>query len=123
MKTKAAAFQSWLEGFSLPVYSAQSVPTDAKLPYITYTFSTGMFYEEPQNIVVNVWYGNNATEADANAKAEEIGRALGLGGVRVSCTGGAMWLMRGEPFSQTITTDSDIHRRYINITVEFLTVE
>lgn len=122
MCTKAAAFQSWVEGFELPAYTTSSVPKDATAPYITYDFSSGMFGEQQHAIVLNVWYPATDTEAAANAKAEEIGRALGIGGVRVLCEGGMIWLLRGEPFSQAVTDTNGLHRRYINITAEFLTI-
>lgn len=123
MTTKAGAFHAWIEDFGMPAYSSACVPTNARLPYITYEFSSGMFGEQQHAIVVNVWYGENASESEVNDKAEEIGRALGLGGVRLACEGGMVWLMRGEPFSQTVSDTAGLHRRYINITAEFLTIE
>ena len=122
MATKAQAFQTWAQGFGVPAYSSASVPNDATLPYITYDFASAMFGEQQQAIVLNLWYPATSTEADANAKAEEIGQALGIGGVRLTCEGGMVWLLRGEPFYQAVTDANGLHRRYINITAEFFTI-
>ena len=57
-----------------------------------------------------------------NAKAQEISDAIGMGGCMVAYDGGAMWIKRGSPWCQNIADESDrnIKRRYLNITVEFL---
>ena len=114
----AEAFQRWLEGFGLPVYATSSVPDDAKLPYVTYDWAIGDFLSGEVNETVNLWY-RTTSEAVPNAKADEIGKALGLGGVMLPYDGGGMWLKRGSPFCQSVTEEG-AKRRYLNIDIEFI---
>ena len=45
-----------------------------------------------------------------------------MGGAFVPYDGGAMWIKRGSPWCQNIADESNknIKRRYLNITVEYL---
>lgn len=117
--TRAAALQAWFEQF-LPAYTDASVPDDAVFPWLTYELVSGAWGEE-DGITVNLWYYTQS-EAVPNAKAQEIANAIGMGGVFVHYDGGAMWIKRGSPWCQSVKDDSDpnIKRRYINITVEYL---
>lgn len=118
--TKAAALQAWFERF-LPAYAASSVPDDATFPWLTYELITGAWESGEIGLTVNLWFYTES-EAVPNAKAQEISDAIGMGGVLVPYDGGAMWIKRGSPWCQTIKddTDNNIKRRYINITVEYL---
>ena len=60
--------------------------------------------------------------ASRRAKAQEIADAIGMGGTFVFYDGGAMWITRGSPWCQNIAdeSDKDIKRRYLNLTVEYL---
>ena len=121
MPSKAAALHLWLKGFGIDVYRDAAVPKDAEMPYITYSLSLGMFGEGECPATVDVWY-RTPSEAVPNAKAEEIGRALGLGGTVLPCEGGAMWVKRGEPFCQAVADeDNAVKRRTINLSIEYLT--
>ena len=80
-------------------------------------------YADPiERKTVNLWY-YTTQEAEPNAKAQEISDAIGLGGVFVPCDDGAIWIKRGSPWCQNVRDDSDtnIKRRYLNITVEYIT--
>jgi len=117
--TKAAAIQAFMSQFGIPAYSDAAVPENAALPYITYTPVSGSWGDGQVPLYVNIW--TKGSEADINARAEQIGDALGIGGVMLPYGDGAVWLMRGTPFSQAVQdTDSEIKRRYINITAEFI---
>lgn len=120
MGTKAAAFHAWASSFGIPAYAASSVPDDAEFPYLTYVFGAGAFGEEPFAAEVDLWY-RGGSEAVPNAKAEEIGRDLGLTGRMLPCDGGALLLMRGEPFWQAVPDVEDVQRRYINVDVDSIT--
>lgn len=119
--TKAQALQAWFEQF-LPAYTSASVPEDVVFPWLTYDAVFSAFGEEKVTITVNLWYYTES-EALPNAKAEEISKAIGLGGAILKCDDGYIWLTRGSPFCQSIKDDSDPHikRRYINISAEYLT--
>ena len=77
MASKAAAFHAWASGFGIPAYPAASVPKGARMPYLTYSFGSAAWGEEPFAAEADLWYPAEAGEAVPNAKAEEIGAALG----------------------------------------------
>ena len=120
--TKAAAiFQFW--GRFLSAYEENSVPTEAKFPYITYQLVTDSFGNEIQ-LTASLWYRSDSWK-DINAKAEEISKSIGMGGIMLDCDGGKIWVKRGTPFAQNMGDESDnlIKRKYLNITAEFLTAD
>ena len=118
--TKDKALHAWFSQF-LPAYPTSNVPEDAVFPWLTYELITGAWESGEIALTVNLWYYTES-EATPNAKAQEIADAIGMGGVLVPYDGGAMWIKRGSPWCQNIADESDknIKRRYLNITVEFL---
>lgn len=121
MPTKVAALQAWLEGFGMPVYSAQGVPDGTEPPYITYTPVSGAWGDGEQAVTVELWL-RTESEAKANAAAVTMGRALGLGGVMLPCDGGGLWVKRGSPFWQAVDSgEPGLKRRYVNLSIENIT--
>lgn len=122
--TKAGAIHKFLSGFGLPAHAATGVPKDAELPCLTYQLSTAGWGDGEVSITVNLWYYGR-TETEPNAKAEELSRTIGRGGVLLSCDTGTIWLKRGSPFCQSLSDDQDkdVKRRYINLSAEFLTID
>ena len=123
--TPEAAIYTFLSGFSIPAYASSSVPDQAEFPYITYDLVVGEWGEPEVNMPVNIWY-RTESEAQPNAKVREISRALGMGGVTLPCDGGMLWLKKGSPWAQAMTVDGEdekVKRRYVNINIEFLTIE
>lgn len=121
MPTKVAALQAWLEGFGMPVYSAQGVPDGTEPPYITYTPVSGAWGDGEQAVTVDLWL-RTESEAKANAAAEAMGCALGLGGVMLRCDGGGLWVKRGSPFWQAVDSgEPGVKRRYVNLSIENIT--
>lgn len=118
--TKAQALQQWLSGF-LPAYATSNVPKDAVFPWLTYELATGSWESGEIGLVINLWFYTES-EAIPNAKAQEIADAIGMGGCMVAYDGGAMWVKRGTPWCQNVADDTDrnIKRRYLNISVEYL---
>ncbi|MBE6898724.1 MAG: hypothetical protein E7475_06960 [Ruminococcaceae bacterium] len=121
--TKEAAIHKFLSGFGLDAYAATAVPKDAELPCLTYELSTSAWGDGEAPITVNLWY-YGGTEAEPNAKAQELSDAIRLGGVLLSCDGGSVWLKRGSPFCQNLSdaSDANVKRRYINLSAEYLTI-
>lgn len=119
--TKAAAIYQFWNSFGLTAYEENTVPTDADFPYITYQLVTDSFDREIP-LTASLWYRSESW-TDINAKTEEISQKISRGGKIIPCDGGAIWLKRGQPFAQNMGDDSDdlIKRKYINITVEYLT--
>ena len=121
--TKAAAIYKFWNSFGLTAYEENSVPDEAAFPYITYQLVTDSFEREIP-IAASIWYRSESWTA-INAKAEEISQKIGRGGKIIPCDGGAIWLKRGQPFSQSMVDESDdlIKRKYLNITAEFMTAD
>ena len=121
MLTRVAALQAWLEGLGMPAYSAQGVPKGASLPYLTFTPVSGAWGDGEQAVSVDLWL-RTESEAKANAAAEAIGRALGLGGAMLPCDGGGLWVKRGSPFWQAVDSgEPGVKRRYVNLSIENIT--
>lgn len=116
---KTQALEKFFNSFGIPAYPVTSVPTTETFPYMTYEAVTG-FWGNQSGITVNLWYYTES-EALPNAKAEEIGSAIGDGGVMLPYDGGAIWVRRGDPWCQPIEDEEkNIKRRYLNVTAEFL---
>lgn len=125
--TKDAALHKFFSGFCIDAYPSTSVVNengepDVILPYLTYTPVFDAWGGEPVSLTVNLWY-RTESEAIPNAKANELSEAIGRGGVNVPCDGGYIKIMRGHPWCQSLSDDTDpaIKRRYINITARYYT--
>ena len=119
--TKAAAIYQFWSGFGLTAYEENTVPEDAAFPYVTYQLVTDSFDREVA-ATASLWYRSESWTA-INAKTEEISAHIGLGGKIIKCDGGRIWIKRGQPFAQNMGDESDdlIKRKYLNLTVEYLT--
>lgn len=123
--TKEQVLHSFWSSFGLAAYEENSVPSGENkpdLPYITYSVSTDSFGNDVA-LNANLWYRGTSWSA-ANNKATEISAAITSGGKLLDCDDGCIWVKRGTPFAQNMSDPMDdlIKRKYINITVEFLTV-
>lgn len=121
--TKAAALHSFFSGFGLTAYEENSVPDDAAFPYITYSLTTDSFSDYSSALTISLWYRSTSWKA-INAKCEEVSAAIGYGGQLVDCDGGRIWIKRGQPFANSMgdTSDDQIKRKLINLSVDYLTL-
>lgn len=121
--TKAEALKDFFSSFELPAYPFEQVPNETTYPWLTYEFTTSDFLSGEVNALVNLWY-HTKSETIPNAKVEEIGKRIGLGGILLLCDDGAIWVKKGSPFSISITdqADSTIKRRQLNVSLEYLTL-
>ena len=121
--TKEQALKTFFNQFGIIGYRNTSVPDDVIFPYLTYDVPISSFEEEPVSITLNLYYYTDS-EAEPDAKSEEIRQAIGMGGVLLNCDGGKIWLKWGAPWRQSLVdeTNHSIKRRYINITAEYLTL-
>lgn len=119
--TKAAAIYQFWSGFGLTAYEENTVPDDAKFPYITYQFVTDSFGQEVA-ATASLWYRSESWTA-INAKTEEISEFIGRGGKIINCDKGRIWIKRGQPFAQNMRDDTDtlIKRKYLNLSIEYFT--
>lgn len=121
--TKEQALYRFFNSFDIVGYRNTSVPDDVIFPYLTFDAPISSLEEDPVSITLHLYYYTDS-EADPDAKAEEIRNAIGMGGVLLNCDGGAIWLKWGVPWCQSLVdeTNRNIKRRYINITAEYLTL-
>ena len=119
--TKAAAIYQFWSSFGLTAYEENTVPTDAAFPYITYQLVTDSFDREVA-ATASLWYRGESWTA-INAKTEEISKKIGASGKKIAVDGGGIWIKRGQPFAQNMGDESDdlIKRKYINISIVFIT--
>ena len=119
--TKAAAIYQFWSGFGLTAYEENTVPTDAAFPYVTYQLVTDSFDREVA-ATASLWYRGESW-TDINAKTEEISKKIGASGKKIAVDGGGIWIKRGQPFAQNMGDESDdlIKRKYINISIVFIT--
>lgn len=127
--TAEAAIYNFFSGFGIPAYAMTSVPDRAEFPYITYELVTSGWNEGAVRVPVNVWYRTDS-EAEPNEKVREIAAAIGRSGCTVRCDNGMLWINKGTPWSQSlmsdyesISKDDKVKRRYLNVIVEYLTLE
>ncbi len=121
--TKEQALYKFFNSFDIVGYRNTSVPDDVIFPYLTFDAPISSLEEDPVSITLHLYYYTDS-EAEPDAKAEEIRQAIGMGGVLLNCDGGAIWLKWGVPWCQSLVdeTNRNIKRRYINITAEYLTL-
>lgn len=118
--TKTAAIHRFFSSF-LPSYPASSVSAEHEVEYLTYELPVGSIDDGELSITVNLWFYTDSEERPY-AMAQALSEAIGRGGRMLPCDGGYVWLKRGSPWCQNLS-DGDYKRRYINVSVEYLTAD
>lgn len=120
--TKAAAIYEFWTRFGIPAYEENAVPSDAVYPYLTYEFVYDR-YDRPVLASASIWDRTDSW-VSLNAKADEIGAYIGLGGVVIPCGSGYIWIKQGSPFAQNMgdVSDEKIKRKYISVVYEYLSL-
>ena len=119
---KAQAIQNFWSGFGLTAYDENSVPDDAKTPYITYSVSVGDL-DDPVTLSASLWY-RSTSWSEIEAKSHEISEAITkMYPPTIEIDNGRLYITKGSPFAQRMNDPSDdiMKRIYININAEFLT--
>ena len=113
MKNAADALHAFYSGFGIPAYPAESVPKDARRPYITYSVNVPE-WNRPAAHWARVWY--RATGNDALfEKADGIIAAIGQG-VKLRCAGGYIALYPENPLAQLLVGEERTDRSvYLNL--------
>lgn len=127
--TKAAAINEFWNSFGLKAFEENTLldvdengqEIKPEFPYITYQLVTDSFDREVA-ATANIWYRTTGWKA-INAKTEEISKKIGASGKKIAVDGGGIWIKRGQPFAQNMGDESDdlIKRKYINISIVFIT--
>ena len=117
---KQEAFYSWLSGFSLPVYAEGSVPNNAALPYITFSWSQAQTFDSVS--VTATAYARTKSAKKLTSACDSIVNDLAQGGVTLQCTDGLLWLTSASPAMQCFELEECLKGCYININIQFLTL-
>lgn len=119
---KEQAIHTFWSGFGIPAYDEQTVPDDAKMPYITYRVVTDSI-GNVCNLTGSIWYRSTSWR-EVSDKAAEVAQAVGqYGFTKLKLDDGYVWFTKGAPFAQRMSDPaSDMIRRiYLNVQAEFLT--
>ncbi len=112
----AKTLHSFYSGFSVPAYAEDSVPDDAKLPYITYTVpQSGVFNGTTHQ--VRIWHATDKgapSNVAVNAKADEVIAAIGQG-VKLKAGKGFVCIYPGTPLAQMQPADDATRIVYLNL--------
>ncbi len=117
---KQQAFYSLWSSFNLPAYDENSVPEDAKMPYITYQVLLDDL-DAPVFPTASLWW-RDTSWTGIDAKLTEIAAYIeDLSPIRLD--EGYMNVTKGSPFAQRMADDSDktVKRYLLNLGVEFFT--
>lgn len=119
MDKEQALYQFWA-GFGWPAYDENSVPDDAKLPYITYEDAVSDF-DNAIPLSASLWHRSDSWKT-ITAKAKEIVNVIGRGGVKIGYDGGGFWLTLSSPQYQRMpeSSDNDIRRILFNVMIEYI---
>lgn len=122
--TKEQALHAFYSEFGLAAYQEDTVPTGADkpaFPYLTYEVAVDSFGEEIP-LSMSIWYRSTSWSA-ANAKANEIVKAVTRGGRLISCDGGGFWIKPATPFVRSMGDEADnmIKRKVFNFSIEYIT--
>lgn len=119
--TKDKALFAFMSSFGIPAYVSTSVPDDAPFPRLTYDPVFDNFFGGQVVFTVNLWY-RTESESEPNSKAFEITRKIGEART-IRCDEGGIIIRCGNPLIQNMSDpdDSMIKRRYINLTLEYIT--
>ena len=117
---KVQTLNSFWNSFSLKAYDENTVPDDAKLPYITYEVRTDSFGNAVAHSA-SIWYRDTGWLA-ITQKEMEISQRIGRGGVIVDYDGGALWIKKSSPWSNRMEDPSDdmIRRIVLNLNIEYI---
>lgn len=112
----AKALHSFYSGFSVPAYAEDSVPDDAKLPYITYTVpQSGVFNGTTHQARIRYATDKGApSNVAVNAKADEVIAAIGQG-VKLKAGKGFVCIYPGTPLAQMQPADDATRIVYLNL--------
>ena len=118
MTSIAKALYAFYSGFGLPAYPEDGVPSDAALPYITYTIVQPDFIDSAVH-QARIWYQSDSY-AGVNAKADEIISAVGRG-LLLPAGNGAVCLRPGTPLAQHMPIEGkpEIKIVYLNFQLNF----
>ena len=114
-----AQYQFWA-GFGVPAYEENSVPSWAKMPYITYQAMVGGF-GDVMTVTASIWDKSTSWEF-ADTLADRIENAIRLS-LPIAYDDGMYRVYIGNtPFSQNMgdPEDDQVKRKILNVNFEFM---
>ena len=122
MTEVSRALYSFWNSFSIPAYLEDNVPTDAVLPYLTYTVAEPD-WGNSSLVQARLWY-EGPSVVPINAKVADIKEAIGEG-KSIKTETGSVVLFRDTNFSQFQPYDdegkSNVKVVYLNIILQSYT--
>ena len=122
------AIHNFWSSFGLTAYDENSVPDNAKLPYITYSVNVGDITSGTVTTQASLWYRSMSWK-EITEKSEEIRNYLGIGGVMIEHDDGAIWIKRGNTFAQRSAAgssesekDSSTRRVVLTVDIDFINI-
>lgn len=118
---KGQALHAFWSSFGLQAYDRNTVPDNAKLPYITYEVLEGSFGDGDIPLSADLWYLGDSW-ASVSQKADEISWYIGMGGINVFTDTGYIWIKRQPMFAQRMSDNRNdkIRRIHLNVAAEFI---
>ena len=114
---KSQALNAFWNRF-LPAYDQSTVKEGTQFPYITYDVSISPMNEV--SMTASLWYRERTWE-NISKKADEISKAIGIGGTLLKTNQGYIWIKRANPFAQRMADEDDsIRRIVITVFAEYL---
>ena len=114
------AFYAWLSSFKVPAYAEGSIPTNATLPYMTFSWAKAATFDTV-GITVTA-YARTRSQKKITNVCENVAKSLSHGGVTLKCENGLLWLTSGSPQMQFFNLEEGLKGCHININMQFLTL-
>lgn len=119
MKQTATALYTFASKFKWKAYPENAVPSNAHLPYITYTLQE-YEWDDMGMFQMRLWYkGTDYTSI--NDKIDEITQYVEHG-AKINTTSGAIWIYKGSPWCQYQPSDEvNLKIAYLNFNAHYTT--
>ena len=111
MYQAATALKTFFSGFGLPAYTADTVPDDAELPYITYSAGQPE-WDQKATLYAQVW-DRTTSNTGILRIADQITAEIGQG-LRIPLEDGYLVIWPETPLIQ-ILVNGDIRSAYISL--------
>ena len=113
MYQAAAALKTFFSGFGLNAYQENTVPSDAAMPYITFSLNVPEWNQKASNYA-RVW-DKTRSNTGLIKKADQITAAIGEM-KSIAFEGGYLVIWPETPLTQ-ILVDGDVRSAYINLSI------
>jgi len=113
MRQTAKTLKTFVGGFGLPAYAAETVPKDVTLPYLTYPVVEPE-WNQKATFYIQGWY-RTTDYSEMLEKADQIIREVGRG-ITIGDESGYVVIYPESPLVQTMVS-GDVRSFYINLSL------